>query len=387
MDFDPDKFSIGVIDFFSILLPGALLSYALKGSAAILFGGFIQVPQGTAGWVAFLFMSYLLGHFILLISSAADACLYDPLKSRTRQEQIQRLAKGEGLSWRITRATAYCFFQGGVGSAVRHAQSLRDHYLGRLGAGKAMNAFQWCKSRLTLEKPEAMATIQRFEADSKFFRSLLSILLVFFILGLLAASGTLRSVRALPREGGLWISATTLVFWMLAFWRFVDQRVKATNQAYGFVIAMEAERENGFRFHAPDPVKEPTHAGGVVYRKTAQGVEYLLVQAKDNPEKWVLPKGHIEPWESPPEAAVREVLEEAHAWARVVGDLGRSKYAVQGTPIWVQVYLMELQGKGPVKEQRGPVWLTLERAQKLASHQETKDKLADADHMLSDKNA
>ena len=31
MNFDPQKFFIGLMDFFSILLPGALLTYLLMG--------------------------------------------------------------------------------------------------------------------------------------------------------------------------------------------------------------------------------------------------------------------------------------------------------------------------------------------------------------------
>lgn len=61
-----------------------------------------------------------------------------------------------------------------------------------------------------------------------------------------------------------------------------------------------------------------THAGGVVFRKRAASIEYLVVQASQDKSQWVLPKGHIEPGEDPRETAVREVKEETGYWARVV---------------------------------------------------------------------
>jgi 8-oxo-dGTP pyrophosphatase MutT (NUDIX family) len=359
MNFEPQKFFIGMIDFFSVLLPGALLTYVLKEAEGSLFSGLIEIPKDAAGWMAFLFLSYLLGHFIFLISSAADKFLYDPLKMRTRQEQSLRLVKGKDLSWKIIRGIAFCFFGKGVGSAVRYAEVLRNHYLDRLGASQAMNAFQWCKARLTLEKPEFIATIQRFEADSKFFRSLLVVLLVFFIMGVLVA------YRAYPKQPtdiakGAGIAIASFFLWLLAFWRYIEQRVKATNQAYGFVITLEAQQKEGFRFISPDPNKEPTHAGGVVYRKSGQWVEYLLVQAKDNSKEWVLPKGRIEPFETMPETAIREVREETGVWGHIRADLGGITYTVKGMIIHVRFYLMEvLEEHRPDEPERMPRWMTL----------------------------
>lgn len=51
-----------------------------------------------------------------------------------------------------------------------------------------------------------------------------------------------------------------------------------------------------------------TSAGGVVYRRMADGARFLLI--RDPYGNWGLPKGHIEGDESPSAAAVREVAEE-----------------------------------------------------------------------------
>jgi len=43
--------------------------------------------------------------------------------------------------------------------------------------------------------------------------------------------------------------------------------------------------------------------------------------------EWVLPKGKIEPFETPPEAALREVLEETGVRAKIMCPLGTTEYA------------------------------------------------------------
>ena len=49
-------------------------------------------------------------------------------------------------------------------------------------------------------------------------------------------------------------------------------------------------------------------AGGVVFRRVEGGVRFLLI--RDPYDNWGLPKGHLEPSESPLDAAMREVTEE-----------------------------------------------------------------------------
>ena len=51
-----------------------------------------------------------------------------------------------------------------------------------------------------------------------------------------------------------------------------------------------------------------TSAGGVVFRRGAEGVRFLLI--RDSYKNWGFPKGHLEPGEPPAEAARREVTEE-----------------------------------------------------------------------------
>ena len=70
----------------------------------------------------------------------------------------------------------------------------------------------------------------------------------------------------------------------------------------------------------------PTHAGGVVFRGAGDEVEFLVVQARDNPTQWVFPKGHIEPGETAAETARREVREEAGVSAEILGEAGSYEF-------------------------------------------------------------
>ena len=67
-------------------------------------------------------------------------------------------------------------------------------------------------------------------------------------------------------------------------------------------------------------------AGGVVFRNVARQIEYLLVTSNSNPERWIIPAGHIEAGESPDVAALREVAEEAGVQANIIADLGSYQY-------------------------------------------------------------
>lgn len=110
MNLDLQKFFIGLMDFFSILLPGALLTYLLMGEVgpAVLGDHYVNL-EGAEGWAAFLFASYLLGHLVFLLGSWLDG-IYDWLRDRTLNWQIRHVAStGRVLSWPIrARAFRWC---------------------------------------------------------------------------------------------------------------------------------------------------------------------------------------------------------------------------------------------------------------------------------------
>jgi 8-oxo-dGTP pyrophosphatase MutT (NUDIX family) len=69
-------------------------------------------------------------------------------------------------------------------------------------------------------------------------------------------------------------------------------------------------------------------AGGVVYRRSDDGVEVVLAarRTRRGDLAWGLPKGLVEPDEAPEETAVREVREETGLDAEIDSSLGDIRY-------------------------------------------------------------
>ncbi|MFL6216619.1 MAG: hypothetical protein ACJ74J_22235 [Blastocatellia bacterium] len=200
MEYKPSDVFVGVIDFFAVLLPGAFLALiGIEPARKYLFNdGILPGPQTEAqGWVAFIFAAYLLGHFAFLIGSHLDS-IYDKTyrKRKTRQ--------GHKLLDRVQE--------------IKAGQLGDEHE-------KITNAFQWTRANVQLQSPLAAAEINRLEADSKFFRSMIVALFVFCI--------------ALAVKGAWFQFAVGLVLMALSFWRYSEQRWKFTTLTYRYFLALE----------------------------------------------------------------------------------------------------------------------------------------------------
>jgi 8-oxo-dGTP pyrophosphatase MutT (NUDIX family) len=368
MNLDPQKFFIGLMDFFSILLPGALLTYLLMGEVGpVVLGSRYGQLAGAESWAAFLFASYLFGHLVFLLGSWLDE-FYDWARRYTLNAQIALLARrGRLLPW-PARALIWLVFKGERNLAVDRAAKIKQQALGTLQAKDAVNTFQWSKAWLNAESQASLAVVQRFEADSKFFRCFTVVLLLLLV--------------AWPWQHHWPLSGipVVLVLLLVALWRYMEQRFKATNQAYWSVVTLTAkEGKVSLENSAPAP-GSPTHAGGVVFRKRWWRVKYLLVEAKDDPNQWVLPKGHVEEGEQHRETAVREVHEETGVWARIVHDLGDVAWPVDGNVVTTRFFLMQAAGRGLRKDkERRHEWLALQKAVARGSYTETRNLLEAAD--------
>ena len=227
MEFDPQKFFIGIIEFFSVLLPGAILT-VLLGVPSTDIG-----MHDAKGWMLFFGSSYVLGHFLFLIGSFLDNTAYGPLRDLTKETKIlqEKRLFGPLLQWIVKH-----LFKDGPDAAVTSIESIKNQYLGRIGDHTSINAFQWCKARLALEHPEVLSFVNRFEADSKFFRSFIPVIFVSLLL-------SVYLIFCSPREPIYWWSSLGLIFVLcLALWRYMEQRFKATQQAYWFILTLEANK-------------------------------------------------------------------------------------------------------------------------------------------------
>jgi len=115
----------------------------------------------------------------------------------------------------------------------------------------------------------------------------------------------------------------------------------------------------------------PTHAGSVAFRRTEHDVFFVIVTSS-NGKHWVLPKGHIQPGESPAETALRELVEEAGVTGRIVDKLGREKYALEKEKVVADYFLVEASGCCQPEETRTVRWEKEEAALAILSFEDQK---------------
>jgi 8-oxo-dGTP pyrophosphatase MutT (NUDIX family) len=98
-----------------------------------------------------------------------------------------------------------------------------------------------------------------------------------------------------------------------------------------------------------------THAGGVVFRQSDSQIFYLVVSSSDG-LNWVLPKGHIEPGESPEETALRELKEEAGVVGEIVERLSEQHFKKGDKEVDIQYFLIRELGATEATENRTVRW-------------------------------
>lgn len=126
--------------------------------------------------------------------------------------------------------------------------------------------------------------------------------------------------------------------------------------------------------------RDEVSAGGVVYRRTANGVEVLICKDAGY-HRWVLPKGWVNQGESLEETAVREVREEVGVQARIVEPLGEPEkyiYTTRGVRVFKSVYyfLMAFESGSEADhdaEMEEVRWVTPEQAIELLAYQGAKN--------------
>lgn len=202
----PTDVYVGAVDLFSILLPGVIVAGLLVQIGAVDHLSFVipHLHSDFERWTAFILAAYALGHFVFLISSFFDRG-YDYVRRRLWGGDVK-------------------------GDAYYTATLLRKEMLGASG-DLPMNTFKWAQALLVHKSPTAAALVHRLEADSKFFRSLLIVLIAIFALRAWASdyvTGIASLLLAIP-----------------TFWRYAERRYKSTQAAYHHAIVyLSLERRN-----------------------------------------------------------------------------------------------------------------------------------------------
>ncbi|MDA0264439.1 MAG: NUDIX domain-containing protein [Chloroflexi bacterium] len=124
--------------------------------------------------------------------------------------------------------------------------------------------------------------------------------------------------------------------------------------------------------------KKINQAGAVAFRPTPNGPEFLLVTSNDAARSWIFPKGHIEPGETPVQAAVRELAEEAGVTAAPLGSLGVLEFKSKGEWAVVEYFLCRFTRSIPTTEGRSVSWLPYREANDAIVHDDAKSILRSA---------
>lgn len=193
----PGDFFIGAMEFFSILLPGAVLAYLLAPWASWLFGPLMRGPLGEAErWLAFAVAAYFLGHLLHHAAPFLDRWYDQRYVARKR---------------RFGDETLY-----------REAKKLAAQDLG--GVPEDVSVFQWAGSYVRLHSAAAGAEIERAGGESKFFRSLC-------LVGAIAA-------LVFMFKGHIVGMAAAAALTAFSYWRFCDRRWQSTQRTYEYFVLL-----------------------------------------------------------------------------------------------------------------------------------------------------
>jgi len=121
----------------------------------------------------------------------------------------------------------------------------------------------------------------------------------------------------------------------------------------------------------------PTVAqAGAIAFKIVRGLPLiLLVRARQNPEHWIFPKGHIDDGETAEIAASRELEEEAAIKAELVASVGALEFQSGNERLHVEYFLFKYTDDIERTEERETRWCAYEEALALLSHRDAADLL------------
>ena len=234
MDIKPQNFFIGVVDFFSVWLPGAILTWCL---VIMYYNPGIEKTlrisdNETVRIIFFLFATYVIGSILFGFSSLLDI-LYDK-KLRTLFKTKDR----DDFKLEVNTAAAIrnTFIDTDEWIA-KHLQSgeLTNAQVKKLYAKEyryIINTYKWSQHYLLFKNPDALADVKRLEADSKFFRSLV---LTFLIISAMLVIS--RNQTIMTTQFRIIAAVSFFVFSLISLYLFSTFRYKSTIRAYELVIA------------------------------------------------------------------------------------------------------------------------------------------------------
>jgi hypothetical protein len=235
----PSDFFVGITDLFSIILPGASMTYVCilveeqRGTDLL---GMLRLSHTNEGYIAFFVMSYLIGHGMDMIGSVVLDSLYDQTYAHWKRSRNVSPARWIfELPGRLARVLYGKWKHLIGGSKPKNGQTVDPLYLrAKELAAPAMpqddRTYQWCRAWIALKSPLAFAETERVQGNSKFFRGMVTTATITAILSL-----TIHV--PFSRLG----AAVCLALAFTSFLRYCDLRWKAVQQTYRFFIAIHSD--------------------------------------------------------------------------------------------------------------------------------------------------
>lgn len=204
-----ENIKISILDILTILLPGAA-SVAILNSLNFQYLSSDKLLPNVVGkinsmehsdWIfgaILIGVSYIAGHFIFSLASLLDSWIYDKVKKKLwKEEKLLKLV------------TDLRFEKTGINDS------------------DIINAFQWSNAWLIQKQPAMYSVVERYTAESKFFRSMVIVFLIAFISSIFDKD----------------IVATSILFFLLtmSLIRYLTRRRKSIESAYQFVISAAKE--------------------------------------------------------------------------------------------------------------------------------------------------
>jgi hypothetical protein len=200
----PGDFFVSVVDFFGILVPGALLALLILAPAQrYLFNGEVlpHVDGEPATTGLFLVMAYVCGQ----ATEAVGSFLLDWVTDHT-----YRASKAKSSQ-----------------ALIERVRELRKQIIG--DAGIVQSDFRWARLWVRTTSPEGFAAIERLGANAKFFRGLA----VVFAIGALL----------FLYEGHIGLAIAAALLFLLWLYRDAVQRWQRDKAAFEYVIVEAAARQ------------------------------------------------------------------------------------------------------------------------------------------------
>lgn len=234
----PTDFFVGITDLFSIILPGALMTYiwivAEQHSGAGLLGP-VKASHSNTEYLSFLAISYLVGHGMdmvgaVILDDIYDLTFADWKKSRGTSPKHWlgqlpgRLAKELCNKWN--------YFRTGVFDKTDRKSDALLSKAAELSSPDIVPGdyvYQWCRSAIVLRSPLAFSEIERLQANSKFFRGMVTTSLITAILSL--------TIHVPFRTTGALVCVALAI---ASFLRYCELRWKAVQQTYRFFIGLSS---------------------------------------------------------------------------------------------------------------------------------------------------